>query len=144
MNSITDTHAEVFRHLSTTANLKGFADALKRQADRIDDLVTKRWPVHHVDPPSIGGALLYAEEGWEETYAVVLRAALGDAFTDPELLTLVVWTRNEAVTTRNATPYIKHVGQAGDDVLHDSDGNECVRFYDGTLIDLGDIVAVSF
>jgi hypothetical protein len=145
MIDIHQTHAEVFRGLSTATTLKAFVQALKNTADRYDDLVTTSFPVHHVDPPTVGGALLYAEDGWEGTFEVVVRAALADAFTDPELLTLVVWTRNEKPDERKAAPYIKHVGQAGDDVLHTNlDKIEVIRFYDGATVDLNDIVAVSF
>ncbi|TXH09348.1 MAG: hypothetical protein E6R04_08330 [Spirochaetes bacterium] len=144
MIDLTDTNAKMFRALSASTTLKGYVANLTMQADRLADLVTKSFPVHHVDQPTVGSILLFAEDGWEGTFAVVLRAALGDAFTDPELLTLVAWTRNDDPATRKDSPYIKHVGQAGDDVLLDSDGNECVQFFDGTLVDLDDVVAVQF
>lgn len=144
MYDLTDTQADTFKELSRTDDLKDFVTALERQAERLKDLVTNSWPVHHVDPPAIGSFLLYAEDGWDGTYSKVLRLALEDAFDSPELLTLVVWTRNDAPATKGKTPYIKTVGQAGDDVLGWSDGNAVVRFYDGQVVDIDYIVAVSF
>jgi hypothetical protein len=144
MYDITEVHGEGFRHLSTTTTIEGFVSALRNLAAALDEQVTKQWHVHHVDPPSVGAALLYAEDGWDGTFQVVLRAALDDAFDSPELLTLVLWTRNESID-KDRSPYVKHVGQAGDDVLGTRDGGEAaIRFYDGTLVDLDDIVAVSF
>jgi hypothetical protein len=140
MFDITQVHADGFRHLSTTTTIEGFVKALRNLAAALDEQVTKHWPVNHVDPPAAGAALLYAEDGWEGTFGVVLRAALDDAFTESaELLTLVVWTRNESID-KGKSPYVKHVGQAGDDVLR----GWSVRFYDGTIVDLDGIVAVSF
>lgn len=137
-------HGTTTEVLAETSTIKGYVAALKQQAERLDDLITTQTIVPGVQHPVVGAALLYAEDGWDGTFAIVLRTALGDAFAMPELLTLLVWTRNENPATRATGRYVKHVGQAGDDVLHTSDGNECIRFYDGTLIDLNDVVAVSF
>lgn len=142
MYDIAETHAEAFRFLSTTTTLEGFVTALRQQVSVYAEMLTTSSPVPAVVQPSPGAFIVYADEGWEGTFQVVLRAALTDAFQDPELLTLVVWARNERV---GATGYVKHVGQAGDDVLHENlDKIEGIRFYDGTFIDLDDVVAVQF
>lgn len=144
MYDLTDTQADTFKELSRTDDLKDFVTALERQAARLKDLVTNSWPVHHVDPPAIGSFLLYAQDAWEGTFDRVLRVAFEASFDVPDLTTLVVWTRNADPETKGTLPYVKTVGQAGDDVLGESDGNAVVRFYDGRVVDLDDIVAVSF
>lgn len=126
------------------SDLAALSRLLKSQANIIDGLLTKSWPVHHVEPPQKGTLLLYAEDGWGGTFDTTVRVALRDAFDSDEHLTLAVWTLNESTITKREAPYVQHEGKADSGVIYDSDGNQCVRFVDGTLIDIDDIVAVRF
>jgi hypothetical protein len=146
MYDIAEIHTTTTEVLAEAGTIPGYVAALQQQAAYLNSLVTTQQAVPAVAQPALGDFILYADGAWEGTFGVVLRVALADAFDADEMMTLIVWTRNEkrdTVGTRDAK-YVKHVGKAYNDVLHDSDGNQCVRFYDGTLIDLDDIVAVSF
>ena len=137
-------HEETVEFIGGAGTIAEYVDRLERRRVALTDWITKEWPVGHVDPPAAGSLLLYAEGGWEGTFGVLLRAALLDAFDEPAgLVALVVWIHNGTASKPDA-PYFKVVGYAESDVLAESDGIPVVRFWDGRVVDIEDIVAVSF